>query len=213
MSYPAHGQSAADDIPAGRRIVVGVDGSAASVAALAWAAGEARLRHAKLVAVYAWEPAGQSRAPYAAHMDRLSREESRMAAASLLSESVRTAFGQHPPPRLRVEVAEGRPERVLPSRCAGAEMLVLGCTRQAGDLPAAPGPVHRACLQGAPCPLAVVGCLTALASDRHGLGQPAGEGTVWPERSAASGCPARRGAAGSIPQRIGQRVQAVTAQS
>jgi hypothetical protein len=36
-----------DGIPGRRRIVVGVDGSAGSVAALAWTAAEARLRHAE----------------------------------------------------------------------------------------------------------------------------------------------------------------------
>lgn len=51
MSYPARRPGAGNGIPAGRRIVVGVDGSAASVAALAWAAREARLRQAELRAV------------------------------------------------------------------------------------------------------------------------------------------------------------------
>ena len=42
-------------------------------------------------------------------------------------------------------------------------MLVLGCTRRAGDFPAAPGPVHRACLHSALCPVVIVGCLTPIA--------------------------------------------------
>jgi nucleotide-binding universal stress UspA family protein len=144
------------DIPAGRRIVVGVDGSPASVAALAWAAREAQLRQAELHAVYAWEDVTRCHAPYAAHCDLPSRQESRAAAASLLASSVRAAFGQAPPRSLRMEVAEGRPERVLPGRAADCEMLVLGSTRRAGDFPAA-GPVHRACLRSAPCPLVFVG--------------------------------------------------------
>lgn len=167
--------------------MVGVDGSAASVAALAWAAGEARLRQAELVAVYAWEAAEQCRAPYAPHRGVPSREESRAAATSVLSASVRAAFGQATPPGLRAEVAEGRPERVLPGRAVGTEMLVLGCTRRVGDFPASPGPIHRACLHGAPCPVAIVGCLTAPAPDRQGLRQPAGEGGPYPEHSAVSG--------------------------
>ena len=50
--------------PAQQRIVVGVKRSAASLAALRWAAAEARLRHATLHVVHAWEPAAR-RASYA----------------------------------------------------------------------------------------------------------------------------------------------------
>ena len=50
--------------PAQQRIVVGVKRSAASLAALRWAAAEARLRHVALHVVHAWEPAVR-RASYA----------------------------------------------------------------------------------------------------------------------------------------------------
>ncbi|MGH3192019.1 MAG: universal stress protein [Streptosporangiaceae bacterium] len=156
-------------IPARRRIVVGVDGSPASVAALAWAAREARLLRAELHAVYAWEDAKRFRAPYASHCCLPSREESRAAAVSLLAASVRAAFGQAPPTWLRTDVAEGRPERVLLDRAAGTELLVLGSTGRAGDLPHAAGPVHRACLRAAPCPVAIVGRVTKPAIGRQGL--------------------------------------------
>jgi nucleotide-binding universal stress UspA family protein len=118
-----------NNVPAGRRVVAGVDGPAASIAALIWAAREARLRRAELIAVYAWDAVRQCRAAYAAQRGLPSREEARAAAASVLSVSVHAAFGQDPPPGLRAEVAEGRPEQVLSSRAAGAGMLVLGCTR------------------------------------------------------------------------------------
>lgn len=210
MSCPAHRPGAGNGIPAGRRIVVGVDGSPASVAALAWAATEARLRQAELVAVCAWEAAERCRAPYAPHRSLPSRAEARAAAASLLSASVRAAFGQDPPPGLRTEVAEGRPERVLPGRAAGTEMVVLGSTRWAGDFPAAPGPVHRACLHGAPCPVAIVGCLTA--PGRSGPCQPAGEGGPCPEQASGRG-PARRERHGKHRTADQPRVPSVTARS
>lgn len=160
-------------IPAGRRIVVGVDGSPASVAALGWAAREARLRQAELHAVYAWEDAERCRAPYAAGRGVPSREENRAAAASLLAASVRAALGLAPPPGLRAELAEGRPEPVLLDRAAGAELLVLGSTGQAGHLPHTAGPVHRACLRGAPCPVVIVGCARRSVTDRQGRCLPA----------------------------------------
>lgn len=59
MSYPAHRPGAGNNIRAERLIVVAVDGSAASVTALAWAAREARLRRAELRAVYAREDTGR----------------------------------------------------------------------------------------------------------------------------------------------------------
>jgi nucleotide-binding universal stress UspA family protein len=143
-------------IAAGRRIVVGVDGSAASVAGLRWADREARLRGTELHAVYAWDEAGRHHAPYAATSGVTSPGEGRAAAASLLSASVRAAFGRTPPAALCTELAEGHPERVLLDRAAGAELLVLGSTTQSGRLPPEASPVHRACLRSAPCPVVIV---------------------------------------------------------
>lgn len=137
--------------------MVGVDGSPASLAGLSWAAREAELRQAELHLVYAWEDEQPSRAPYTARSGLPGREEGRASAAGLLAASVRTVFGQTLPPRLRTELVEGRPERVLLDRAVGAELLVLGGSCRAGSFPRAVGPVHRACLCGAPCPVVMVG--------------------------------------------------------
>ena len=57
-------------------------------------------------------------------------------------------------------MAEGLPVQVLLHYAAGAELLVLGGGLAAGDGPrrlaAAPGPVARACLRAAPCPVVAV---------------------------------------------------------
>ncbi len=172
---------------------MGVDGSPGSTAALAWAAVEARLRQAELHAVHAWEDVTRCRAPYAAHCDLPSRQQNRAAAASLLAASVRAAFGQALPPGLRSEIAEGRPERVLLDRAADGELLVLGSTRRAGDFPAM-GPVHRACLRGAQCPVVFV------APPATG-GEPAGSTSVSSGRGWSSGEPAGRAADGVPPGR------------
>ncbi|MFF0523352.1 universal stress protein [Actinomadura nitritigenes] len=50
-------------LPETDRIVVGVDGSAASLAALLRAADEAELRHVELVAVRAWRASREWLAP------------------------------------------------------------------------------------------------------------------------------------------------------
>lgn len=144
-------------IAGGPRIVVGVDGSPASVASLGWATREADLRQAELHLVCAWEDAERSRAPYAVCGDVPTRDETRADAARLLATSLRAVFGQVLPPRLRAELVEGRPEQVLLDRAAGAELLVLGSSCRVGRLPQPAGPVHRACLRGAPCPVVIVG--------------------------------------------------------
>jgi nucleotide-binding universal stress UspA family protein len=53
-----------------RRIVVGVDGSAASQAALRWAAGEAGLRRAGLLVIHVWDRTRRQIAPYATRRGR-----------------------------------------------------------------------------------------------------------------------------------------------
>ncbi len=52
-----------DGVPAYGHIVVGVDGSPTSRAALRWAAREAELRHCTLEVVYGWQVKGEPRPP------------------------------------------------------------------------------------------------------------------------------------------------------
>jgi nucleotide-binding universal stress UspA family protein len=64
--------------------------------------------------------------------------------------------GQAPEVEVRVQVFDGLAARVLLERCAGADMLVLGT---ASDTPGAGrplGPVIRACLRRATCPVVVI---------------------------------------------------------
>src|ERR1039458_9178278 len=58
-----------------RRVVVGVNGSMASLAALRWAAREAGLRQARLHVVRALDPGRVRAAPYAGYARRLARGE------------------------------------------------------------------------------------------------------------------------------------------
>jgi len=63
---------------------------------------------------------------------------------------------QAPDVQVRVEEAVGLAARILLDRCAGADMLILGTS---GDVPGAlrsAGPVIRACLRRAPCPVVVI---------------------------------------------------------
>lgn len=140
--------------PGQGRIVVGVDGSAASVAALRWAATEAIERHAELDAVYAWDEALQHRASYAAQPGQPHPEQDRAAAAAVLASSVRTALGSDPAVAVKAEVVEGHPERVLLDRALGADLLVLGSSSRPG-LHAEASPIHQTCLRKASCPVLI----------------------------------------------------------
>jgi len=143
----------------GGQIVVGVDGTAASGAAVRWAILEARLRQASVHLVFARDHDRRSRAPYAGRSGA-PRPEQDNAADTALSAAEQQASQALPPGRLSSELADGSPAQVLIDRSAGAELLVLGSAYPAGQ-PAsgaspAMGPVARACLHGAACPVVVV---------------------------------------------------------
>ena len=136
------------------RIVVGVDESPASLAALRWAAREAGLRAAWLQVVQAWERARWRVAPYASCVRPRGMDEDPTAAGARLEGAVRTMLGPAPAIPVTVEVAEGLATQVLLDRAAGAELLVLGGVASTGR--DAIGPVARDCLRHPPCPIVVV---------------------------------------------------------
>jgi len=153
------------------RILVGTDGSPASLAALRWAGREAKLRGMRVHVVYVRD----MRRPPAAHYaprPRQSEPAGPVTGESTLRQVVREAFGTDPD-GVQVELADGLPARVLLERSVGAEMLVLGSTRPPGGeaairARASLGPVARDCLHAAPCPVVVV-----RSSDARALAEPA----------------------------------------
>lgn len=144
-------------VPAMRRIVVGVDGSAESAMALRWACREASLRGAEVHAVHAWEAPCHNMASYAVPVTARAESDRVDGDFDVLWRSV-LPEGAHRMPGVpvRTEVVAGLAARVLLERCADADMLVLGT---AGDTPGttrSAGPVIRACLRRAPCPVVVI---------------------------------------------------------
>ncbi|MET9395305.1 universal stress protein [Streptomyces sp. NPDC006624] len=137
-------------------VVVGVDGSAASMEALRWAACQARALDADLVAVHAWEQAGTGLAPYAPVPARPSADEQRHRAAQVLAETVRAVLGPRTGGAVRGVVVEGPAARVLVQQAQDARLLVLGRTaRRQRDLPSV-GSVGRACLRLSAVPVVTV---------------------------------------------------------
>jgi nucleotide-binding universal stress UspA family protein len=145
--------------PVGSRIVVGVDGSAASDAAVRWAVREAPLRHATVHLVSAYHTDARQRAQYVSPSSCMTPQEERRAAEALVAAATELAGRCLPPEQLTAEVANEPPARALLDRAAHAEMLVLGTTRpasQPGQPPQAIGPVARPCLRQAHCPVVIV---------------------------------------------------------
>ena len=134
-------------------IVVGVSGSPASALALRWAAAEADRLDAQLKIVLIWNI--EPRAYYAPAITSDDYDRRQERAVSGLAATVRVVLGAAPPDALTV-VAQGIPERALVEHSLGADLLVLG--EAAGVVSGRSiGPVVRACLSHAHCPVVVVG--------------------------------------------------------
>src|ERR1700729_4250826 len=103
-------------VPAVRRLVVGVDGSIESIAALRWACREAALRGAEVHAVHVREELCHSLASYAVPPPSIAAD-----VEIDISDVARTVQADEAPSVLvRVEQVEGLAARVLLDRCTGA---------------------------------------------------------------------------------------------
>ena len=141
------------------RIVVGVDGTEASAAAVRWAAREGRLRRASVHLLFVHDNDQSGRAPYAGSSAAPRPDADNAAGRAQLAAAEQQARTL-PPGWLSSELADGSPARVLIDQSAGAVLLVLGTAGLAdhskGEMLPAVGPVARACLHGAACPVVVV---------------------------------------------------------
>jgi len=138
------------------KIVVGVDGSAASAAALRFAVNEARLRHSEVVAVLAWVPLSATRAPYARVTAMPSPTEEYEDAAERLSHVVDDVCGLAPRVKVRQVLIRQQPAQALLNEAEGADLLVLGGHRADSPEIHTAGPVARTCLRRQPCPIVIV---------------------------------------------------------
>jgi len=141
-----------------RHVVVGVDGTPRTVAALRWAATEAARRDAELHAVHAWD-SGMRPASYAPVTDRSTPDECARRAAARLAETVHAAFGASPPVPVREVVDDRSVVPALLDHSRDAELLVLATRVPAADGPPGefgPGSTTLSCLRQAACPVVVL---------------------------------------------------------
>ncbi|MDI2124794.1 universal stress protein [Yinghuangia seranimata] len=139
-----------------RPIVVGVDGSAADDALVAWAAREAALRCCELVIVHAWQPDHIGRAPYAPACpighEKIREDEAR----DVLVTAVNAVAAAAPSVTVRTVAVAGRTVPALLDAADQASMLVLGRNRRTDPTQPTLGPVARSCLRQASCPVTTI---------------------------------------------------------
>jgi nucleotide-binding universal stress UspA family protein len=135
------------------RIVVGVDGSDPSKAALAWAIRQGTLTGATVEGVIAWElpvnygtPAPLM--PPRTDLEKVAREIVTLAIADVSSPDEQVT--------IRGKVVEGNAPRVLLDASAGADLLVVGNRGHGGFVEALLGSVGQHCVRHATCPVVVV---------------------------------------------------------
>lgn len=134
-----------------RFILVGVDGSEQSSAALGWAATEARLRNTRLRVVHAWQvPTLMVEVPLPE--DVYTPE----AAQKEVEEQVRTVLGEEPGLPIDVVVREDWPARSIIDEASGAEMVVVGSRGRGGVSGLLLGSVSAQVAHHAPCPVVIV---------------------------------------------------------
>lgn len=132
-----------------QRIVVGVDGSKASIEALRWASRLAG-SDTEIDAVTAWEfPLAYGAA---APVGDWSPEAD---ANEILASALTEAFGDAKPPHLRSIVERGHPATVLLDASRDAEVLVVGSRGHGGFVGLLLGSVSTYCTEHAQCPVLV----------------------------------------------------------
>ncbi|HEX6501042.1 MAG TPA: universal stress protein [Micromonosporaceae bacterium] len=135
----------------GGRVVVGLDGSDVSKAALRWALRYASRTHGTVQAIIAWNfPAAYEWGPV------LVGDDFEAVAHKVLSDAVDEIAGEFPEVPVEQIVAQGGPAAVLTERSHGADLLVVGSRGHGGFAGLLLGSVSQQCAHHAGCPVVVV---------------------------------------------------------
>ena len=138
------------------KIVVGVDGSPSSRAALRWAVRQAALTGGTVDAVTAWQvPMVLRTSTWAPiYVDEMSslEEDARKTLDAVVSDEVEPA-DRH---RVTARVVNGRPAEVLLEAAAGADLLVVGSRGHGSLAEALLGSVGHYCAHHSHCPVLIM---------------------------------------------------------
>ena len=136
-------------------IVVGVDGSPTSSAAIDFAFAQAQARNTTLTAVLAWHDPVRTgpgdMLPLVYDLDSLEQE-----AAALLAESIAGHSETYPDVLVKQELVRGHADEVLVDAGRTAELLVVGSRGRGAFRGLLLGSTSRSLVHNAPCPVAVV---------------------------------------------------------
>ena len=131
-------------------VVVGIDGSQASVEALRWAGRYAQSIDAEVRVLTAFD------VPWTIYITPTSTDSYYMERAeAMLAESVSRAFPAFPPVPVHETVLQGRPALALVGAAHGAALLVVGATGHSALPGMHIGSVAGFCVHHAPCPVLV----------------------------------------------------------
>jgi len=136
-------------------VVVGVDGSAESVAALAWAARYASASNARVRALLAWHYPGAVGGPPVEKTPESVRDQTEEQMQATLDEAVAKAVPAREP-AVETARAYGHPAQVLIDASKEADLLVVGSRGHGAWTGMLVGSVSIHCVTGAFCPVVVV---------------------------------------------------------
>jgi nucleotide-binding universal stress UspA family protein len=136
-----------------RKIVVGVDDSVESIAALRWAFRQARATGAAVEAIYAFQVSLP--VPYSPTI-RVPAEEVAAESKANLDQVIATHLGRDADVKVTTTVVEGRAADVLVDAARGAELLVLGSSRIPRIVGVLAASTDYAVIHSTPCPLVLV---------------------------------------------------------
>jgi nucleotide-binding universal stress UspA family protein len=131
------------------RMLVGVDGSAHSGAALRWALKEAEARSGQVTALLAWQ------VPFLSFPGAFDKDELEKRAKDFLLETV-SAIAPSPAVPLLTFVAEGDPTQALVQASQEADLLVLGIRGRSPFAGLLLGSVSQGAAATAGCPVVLV---------------------------------------------------------
>ena len=140
-----------------KQIVVGVDGSDSSRAALHWAYDEAAHHGASLTAVATWHPPSLPMSPPYGSMPPEGYEtEPEKAARDLLERLTGELEPRTPDVDVRISISKGSPAKVLIDMSQGADLLVVGSRGHGGFAGMLLGSVSQHVVAHAACPVVVL---------------------------------------------------------
>ena len=141
--------------PSEGRVVVGIDGSEGSEAALGYAFAEASSRRCGLTVVHAWwlefVESALVTAPMTSDWSDIAQSQQLM-----VSESMAGWGEKFPDVEVRQHVVRSYPVEALSQESAGAELLVVGSRGRGGFAGLVLGSVSQGVLHHAHCPVAVI---------------------------------------------------------